>query len=624
MHLSGNFSSEAELNEKLDFIYRQSKLGKVFHGILEVATNKAVIVTAIHKIKANKGAMTAGIDGLKMNRYLQMDTDKLVGLIKENMYSYRPHPVRRVYIEKANGKKRPLGIPTILDRIIQQCLKIVIEPIAEAKFYPQSYGFRPYRSTQYAVQEMFSLINSNLKERPFYIIEGDIKGYFDNINHRRMLKKLWDIGVHDKRVIAIIGEMLKAGYFEQEKVFPTEKGTPQGGILSPLLANIYLNDFDWFVGKMYHYHSKAYHYASKGSNRQTLTRNGVVPKYLIRYADDWVIITPKLREAKRLLKILTKYFKHRLKVELSQEKTIITDLREHYVDFLGYRIVTERKLKRWNEPANTLSCKTYPNPEKVNKQIRALRDEIAELYRIRRPVKMAVQIEKVNSMIIGIAEYWKTAICSKAFHKIDFAVNRKAYEIFRKIYGTKVLEFNIPMKNLGNRTERHNGHADSSFAINLKGMWIGLTKAYLTHVCYLKGHYNQNLTPYTPTGRELYQNKHKRPLPLDRPTLYDIDTLYKSADHKIYNFEYFMNREYAYNRDKATCKCCGAALTDGNRHCHHIKPLLPPDKLNKVPNLAWLCVNCHQIIHGKESIPSLPNKTAKKIGKYIKSLSEVS
>jgi group II intron reverse transcriptase/maturase len=622
VHLSGNFSSEAELKEKQDFMYRQSKLGKVFHGILEVATNKITIITAIHKIKSNKGANTAGIDRQKMNRYLQMDTDELIELVKNSMYSYKARPVRRVYIQKSNGKLRPLGIPTILDRIIQQCLKLVIEPIAEARFYPQSYGFRPYRGTTHAMQEMFQLCNSRAKEKPYYCIEGDIKGYFDNINHRLLLQKLWRIGVHDKRIIAIVAEMLRAGYFEQDALFATEKGTPQGGILSPLLANIYLNDFDWFIGRMYHYPFQRT--ALLASDRIRLKYNGVIPKFLIRYADDWIILTPKQHEAQRLYKNLLKYFKHKLKVELSEEKTLITDLREHYVNFLGFRMLTEQKRLAWNKPTNEISVKTYPNPNKVNKQIRVIRDEIAKLYNIRRPLQMAIQIERINMMIIGAAEYWKYVLSSKVFHKIDYAINKKAYEVFRKIYGVKTLQHNVPLNSLHNRRDRHKGHIDTSFAVNIDGMWIGFTKAYLTGSAYLKGFYDQKVTPYSQDGRELYQKKLKRQLPKDRPTLYnDADILYKSMNNKLYNFEYFMNREYAFNRDKGKCKCCETALSPGNGHCHHVNNRLPITEINKVPNLAWLCVDCHQHVHGKETPDTLPHKTKKKLQKYILKLTEI-
>lgn len=138
---------------------------------------------------------------------------------------------------------------SLLDRIIQECVRIIIEPICEARFYPQSYGFRPYRAQKHAIRGIINVINAGCKspDQPVWAIEGDIKGCFDNINHRLLLQKLWRIGIHDKRVLKIISQMLKAGYMENDLFHATELGTPQGGILSPLLSNVYLNDFDWYA-----------------------------------------------------------------------------------------------------------------------------------------------------------------------------------------------------------------------------------------------------------------------------------------------------------------------------------------------------------------------------------------
>ena len=307
MHLEHNFKSEAELKEKLDFIYAQSSKGKTFHGIMEVAFNEVTIITAIHNIKSNKGSQTAGIDKIKIDKYLQMDKLVLIEFIRKSVKRYKAKPTRRIYIEKQNGKMRPLGIPTILDRIIQECLRIILEPIAEAKFYPHSYGFRPYRAAKHAIKDITNIVSIRSKDKPIYAIEGDIKGYFDNINHRKLLNKLWNIGIHDKRVLAIIKEMLRAGYMEENLFYDTELGTVQGGIISPLLANIYLNSFDWTIGRLYHRPTQKC--KTSDSDRRRLKREGIIPKYLIRYADDWTLLTTTKQEAIRLLKYLNKYFK---------------------------------------------------------------------------------------------------------------------------------------------------------------------------------------------------------------------------------------------------------------------------------------------------------------------------
>ncbi len=237
VHLNVRFSTETELKKIQDFLYEKSGQGVSFTGLVEAMANEVTIVTAVHNIKANKGSRTAGVDKMKMDKYLQMPKDELILLIQSSFRNYRPKPARREYIEKSNGKKRPLGIPTVLDRIIQECVRIIIEPICEARFYPQSYGFRPYRAQKHAIRGIINVINAGCKspDQPVWAIEGDIKGCFDNINHRLLLQKLWRIGIHDKRVLKIISQMLKAGYMENDLFHATELGTPQGGILSPLL-----------------------------------------------------------------------------------------------------------------------------------------------------------------------------------------------------------------------------------------------------------------------------------------------------------------------------------------------------------------------------------------------------
>ena len=253
MHLSVRFSTETELKQFQDLLYEKSGQGVSFTGLLEAMASEVTIVTAVHNIKSNKGSKTAGVDQIKMDRYLQMPKEELFQLIQSNFQQYKPKPAKRKYIEKANGKKRPLGIPTVLDRIIQECMRLILEPICEARFYPHSYGFRPYRAQKHAIRDIINVINASArsKDQPVWAVEGDIKGCFDNINHRLLLQKLWRIGIHDKRILKIISQMLKAGYIDQGTYYDTEMGTPQGGILSPLLSNVYLNDFDWYVGRCY-------------------------------------------------------------------------------------------------------------------------------------------------------------------------------------------------------------------------------------------------------------------------------------------------------------------------------------------------------------------------------------
>ena len=165
MHLNVRFEAERDLKRCQDLLYEKSGQGITFTGLLEAMYSEITVVTAVHNIKSNKGSKTAGVDKIKMDRYLQMPRDELILLIQSCFKNYKPKPARREYIDKGGGKKRPLGIPTIPDRIIQECMRIILEPVCEAKFYPHSYGFRPYRAQKHAIRDIVNVINAGCKSQ---------------------------------------------------------------------------------------------------------------------------------------------------------------------------------------------------------------------------------------------------------------------------------------------------------------------------------------------------------------------------------------------------------------------------------------------------------------------------
>jgi uncharacterized protein with PIN domain len=190
------------------------------------------------------------------------------------------------------------------------------------------------------------------------------------------------------------------------------------------------------------------------------------------------------------------------------------------------------------------------------------------------------------------------------------------------MYGNHHKDSYVPLAQLANQPERHKGYKSKTFAIEIDGIYVGITKAFLTHSQWEKYSFNQNATPFTEQGRELYlqQSKQKKRFPLDRPTLYDIQALNESMEKEMYNFEYYMNREYAYNRDRGKCKICNVTLTETNRHCHYITEKLSLDRINKVPNLAWVCTTCDGYIHDGEKPKTFDKKLIEKIRKYQRKL----
>lgn len=213
---------------RLDELYEQSQKGNVFTHLFEDIISDNNILLAYRNIKRNSGSHTAGVDNRTIDDINKLSDIELINLVRKRLSYYRPNPVRRVEIPKPNGKTRPLGIPTILDRIIQQCFLQVLEPICEARFYEHSYGFRPNRSAENAVAMCYRHLQY---EHLYYVVDIDIKGFFDNINHSKLIKQMWAMGIRDKKVLSIIKAMLKAEIVmpNGERVIP-DKGTPQGGL----------------------------------------------------------------------------------------------------------------------------------------------------------------------------------------------------------------------------------------------------------------------------------------------------------------------------------------------------------------------------------------------------------
>lgn len=255
---------------------------------------------------------------------------------------------------------------------------------------------------------------------------------------------------------------------------------------------------------------------------------------------------------------------------------------------------------------------------KIKAKVKLINSEIRKLKSTQTTEQQAIQIEKINSMITGLTQYHRTAICSNAFRYIDNTIHLCAYAILHKKYSTSAKGYEVPLDKLSNRPQRHKGYKSKTFAVRHNGMYIGITKAFLTHSQWEKYAFNQKITPYTEEGRNLYLQKYNmtKKFPMDRPPLYDMEVLSHSVNAGRNNFEYYMNREYAYNRDKGKCKICGSHLKPGQRHCHRIDENLPLNKLNKVPNLAWLCMNCDKDVHGNELPQGLNNSQIKKIEKY--------
>jgi RNA-directed DNA polymerase len=392
-----------ELQRKL---YRKAKQEKEyrFYLLYDKVYRMDILSHAYRLVKANRGA--PGIDGETFDSIEEKEggaekyLEEIAGKLKRK--DYKPQAVRRVYIPKAAGGKRPLGIPVIKDRVVQMAVKIVIEPIFEADFQDNSYGFRPKRSAHKAVED----VKNHLVEGKTDVIDADISKYFDTIPHDRLMQ-LVAKRIVDKQILKLIKMWLKAPIVEEREDGKKEhkgndKGTPQGGVISPLLANIYLNVLDtlWVIKKV----------------QEKLGAR------LVRYADDSVILCRG--NADRILKGV-KLVLEDLGLTLNEEKTRVVDARQESFNFLGFTIGMKRARR---------TGRTYPHTEPSKKALKHIRSEIKQLTTERHSATPTeVVIRRVNEVARGWVGYFRFGNCTKALSAFKrYLVHRMRIYLRRK------------------------------------------------------------------------------------------------------------------------------------------------------------------------------------------------
>ena len=338
------------------------------HHSLTGRITKDLLWQSFESVARNKGA--AGVDGMDIDCF-RRQAYSLLSSLKKDLKSgtYQPSPVKRVYIPKADGTKRPLGIPTVRDRVAQEVLRRPLEPLFEPLFHPDSYGFRPGRSCHQALRRVREFHRKGYR----HVVDADIMGFFDNIPHVVMMKGLSYV-IADGNILTLIERILKAGVSEDGVIRPTTVGTPQGGVLSPLLANIVLNFLDWHFDDL--------------SIRS------------VRYADDFVVLCQSTQKAQEALNQAEPYLKEELGLTLSKEKTKVTSFKEGFA-FLGFELGSVRCRMR-------------------KKAVENLKRKIRE-GTIRKRNLDAEAIGKLNAVVRGSVNYFGVDFsrCREQFRMLD-------------------------------------------------------------------------------------------------------------------------------------------------------------------------------------------------------------
>ena len=486
-----------DMQNIFDELYAKSKDGEIFNNLVEIIAAPNNIMLAFRNIKSNDGSHTAGTDGRTIESLADMPEEDFVSLIQKQFTRYVPKTVRRVEIPKPNGKFRPLGIPCIIDRIVQQCILQVMEPICEAKFYEHSYGFRPCRSAENAVSYAYGLAQRN---KLHYVVDVDIKGFFDNVNHRKLLQQIWTLGIRDTKLIQIIKAMLKAPIqMPDGEISYPDRGTPQGGILSPLLANIVLNELDWWIASQWegmadHMKSpcKVTYYpngAEKKCNSYTaLKKSNLKEMRIVRYADDFKIFCRNCKDADRAYHAVKDWLLKRLKLEISDEKSKVTNLRKRDSEFLGFRMKLIRKRRTWVISSNVCD-------KAMSHMQKELSKAIIEIQNSKTASNIKSNIHEYNAKVIGMQNYYCIAT------RINLNFSRMAHvnngRFLHRIDGYK------------KQGELNNKYFKNRYGKSKQMRWIGDTPVVpLAYVQFkIPMRKSRKINPYTPDGRmEIHSN----------------------------------------------------------------------------------------------------------------------
>lgn len=356
-----------------------------------------VLWYAWQQVMENRGS--SGIDRQSIADILEYGEAKLLMEIKEELKGkrYRPKAVLRVMIDKDNGKKRPLGIPTVKDRIVQTAVKIIIEPIFEADFAEHSYGFRPKRSAHDAIQQIYQYLRFGCR----WVVDADLKSYFDTIPHDKLIL-LVEQRITDKSIIKLLKLWLSAGVLSEGSVIRNVIGTPQGGVISPLLANIYLNALDQLWIKQ--------GYGNRNHDA-----------HLIRYADDFVILCKRNPEqyfgiAKERLA--------RLSLVINEEKSRIVQATDSF-DFLGHTFIVAPSRK---------TRKLHPYYYPSDKSMKKIKAKVKEIIKGGQHLDLPIVINQLNPVLRGWGNYFKTGNSKERFHEIDLYVTFNLTIMLRKKY----------------------------------------------------------------------------------------------------------------------------------------------------------------------------------------------
>ena len=582
------------MQSELRQLYQDSKNGKKFENLIDLIMSDDNIMLAYRNIKSNKGSQTPATDKKTIEDIDKLSQDWFLSRIKSEFQHYNPRMVRRKEIPKPNGKTRPLGIPNIWDRIIQQCIFQILEPICEAKFIDDSYGFRPNRSAEQAIAKSESHIN---RTKLHYVVDVDIKGFFDEVNHTKLLRQLWTLGIQDKQLLVILRKILKAPILmlNGKVEYPT-KGTPQGGIISPLLANVNLNEFDHWIEQQWAERSlpdikqqlSPNGYPNRVNEHRYLKKNTKLkPMYIVRYADDFKIFTDTRNHAEKIFHAVSMWLPERLKLPLSPEKSKVTNLKTQYSEFLGFKLKARKK-------GGKRVAETHIADKALKTLKTKLKEQVKNIQKTGNGLQTIQEINRYNSMVIGLHNYYGIA------NQVSLDLGRIAREMDIMMYNR--FQKAGAKKNLG---KNPNGYT-------YKGKYEGKDEGLLKYTKRkLKSMRYYMKRPILPIGDTKARNPMQKRRAVNKYTVEGQKLIHKNLaitdteleilrnaplrDNRMTTVAMSDNRIALYIAQKGKCPISQQELLY-NQHLHHKKPWSESHD-DSYKNLVLITTEVHKLIH---------------------------
>lgn len=568
-----------------DELYAKSSNGENFSDLMPLILSRENILLAYRNIKANTGSKTAGTDKLTIWDVGRLMPDKVVEkvrfIVTGSQHGYRPKPVRRKEIPKPYDptKTRPLGIPCIWDRLVQQCVKQVLEPICEAKFSNNSFGFRPNRSVEHAIARTYQMLQL---AHLHYVIEFDIKGFFDNVDHGKLIRQIWSMGIHDKHLIYVLRKMLTAPVkLLDGSVASPDKGTPQGGIISPLLANIVLNELDHWVESQWEQNPVNDMYSQHQSGYAAMKKNTQLKEmFIVRYADDFRVFCRTKTSAEKTKVAITQWLYERLRLEVSSEKTRVVNVERQYSVFLGFKIKVHQKGKKQVVKSHIADKNLLHKREKLIEQAK-------HIARPRKSYGEQGEIRLFNSIVAGMQNYYCIATnisidCADLSHSVNAVLNNRLTSQSGsrlKRTGRKLTEFEKGRYGKSDQLRYVAGSGEPIYPIGYAQHRNPMCK-------------KRSICCYTTEGREGVHDNLRVDVPLMltlmRQPLYGRSAEY--ADNRISHFTAQWGKCAVTNRE---------FQTTAEIHCHHIIPCEQGGS-DKYDNLVLVSETIHRLIHATQ------------------------